>query len=721
VIINGIRFLKENSQEWLGWRFANGTGIYRDFICLRGDEKTLNLVDDALEFAMSGNSSLNIIEASMQISDNGGDNWMIHRKGDIVNYLKNGAPTAAGEDQDFLEAILDIEGTEFQGDSIDLAFDRFQIVERSGAFIGVSSEQTDDPRIYMKQIVGDQITVLANECAKVSGIIEICHPKKLSQLARLVEPIIARFDDLKRQAKEVDLEIKTFKVKKIGSLESIGEEIDIIDRVKELAGPLLDPASTLKLKRSQLKTAEIKLNNLIDELDLDPRLKNIRVDDWRKPLESICRMEAYGKLVHASQGARKYCEQKIEPSYRSYISAIRKSLDKDRTVSSELESCLASLNLYCGVTPETEKGIKPKNWFEKFKNKQVEEGTEVLNQSQIDTIRMAIEYVLSRLTDMQRRALEAGEKHDSVQQKIDDSHEELVRSYGQLREHWFKVANQCGLPDDMNLNAIIKHVCAQSELVSLNAQREQLIVEIDSHRKKLKSLKIEIHKWREKTGSQKQTDLSTESIILTDARDILKFREVRRKQFREWHKAAAEVRACRFMKGMIKKKKISLDAAWEKAFEKLEIDMVPINAKFWPELIKRASLMRALALIHSSAGKSTAHEVFADNKTKCPATIYRLAGNVSSGSTRRFVEQLSTAASRSVQNLKIILVEDAKVFTALKDVGIGVGTAVKTSPKAVVEKPLEAAPEMAVPTKRPSASQLNDRAKAALDILTGGK
>lgn len=717
MIISAIRFLSENSTDWQAWRLTTGTGIYRDFICIKGDETTLSSVEAALEYAISGSTSFGISEVSLQISDDGGDNWMVHRKGEQVNYLKNGASHAKGENQEFLDAILDIEGSEFQGDSAELSFEKFKVAERDGEFIGLTDEDGEDPRIHMKQIVGDQISILANECAKASGLVELSHPKKLAQLTRLVEPLLGRYKELRANAKEIDNELKAIKKTNIRSLEGIADEIDIIDKIKELGQPLLDPSSSLKLKRGQLKAVDLKINNLIDELNLDARLKNTRVKDWRKPLESLCRMEAYGKLVHASQGARNYCHQKIEPSYKSYISAIRKSLDKDKAVSSELESCLASLNLYCGIKGNEPTEIKSKNWFEKFKTKQVDETADVLNQSQIDTIRMAIEYVLGRLNDMQRRALEAGGKHDSVQKRVDDSHEELVKTYGNLREHWYKVANHYGLPDDMNLNSIIKHVCAQSELVSLNAQRDLLISEVDSHRQNLKALKEEIQIWRKHTGSQKQTELSTESIILTDARDIINLRQVRNTQYRNWQKNAAEAKACAYVRGMIKKKKIALDASWEKAFDSVDLLPAPIGAKYWDDIIKRSGLISALALIHSTSGRSNVRRVFERTQSNCPATIYTCLAGMSAGSRQRFVQSLKNAAENTVGNLQILLTSDETLFSMLKDQGIGYAKQVKVAPKKVAAQPVVADKAPA----RPSASQLNERAQAALDILTGGK
>jgi len=718
VIINAIRFLSEELDGWQSYRVVAGTGLYRGYVCINGDEKSLNELSAALTFALVGTADNDIIkESTLQISDNGGTNWLIHRGQDEFKVVKNGKMLAANMQKEFYEAILDV-------DSDDSEFkptvETYSIKEKAGKFWGISSEDSEDPRIFMKNIVGDQITKLSSECSEISQIAELSNPKVLSQFARRIEPLISRFENLRTQARDVDAEMKkNVSTDNQFSLEDLSDQLELIERIRSLSLPLLDPSSSLKLKRAQLKTVENRIGSLIDNLDLDPRLKNLRIDDWRKPLESLCRMEAFAKLIDASHGARKYCEQKIEPSYQSYIAAIQRSLEKDKAVSAELESCLASLNLYCGSNTQELGESKAKNWFEKFKNKPADDSSDILNQSQIDTIRMAIQYVLNRLMDMQRRANDAGDIHDSILGRIDDAHEELVKNFGNLSNHWSSTSKQYGIPDDINLNLLIKQICAQTELLSLNAERDLLVSEIERHRGNLKILKVEVTKWRDSTASQRQTDLSTEIQILTEARDILKFRDQKRKQQRQWQVNQGVQQANSVMRGMVKKRKIELDKSWGDVFNDFELPIKSINSKMWGEIVSRAGIMRALALIHSTAPGANNHRVFLDTNEASLLTIYKWFNAHSDRSQKTMADYLKECSSVSNGLFQILFVNDETVFERLKKQGVGFASFVKASAinKSVAPQEILQAPQEATP--RPTAVHMNERARAALDILTG--
>lgn len=712
MIVNAIRFLETNSQEWQAYRFSMGTGSFRNFMCISGNRETVENLRAALIYGLTGQQEMVLAEVSIQLGDDAGNSWVVHRSDSQVSYLKNGSPIESKDGKDLLNALLDLDAEE---SSTELGVDNYQIKPVNGAFLASDGNESQDPKVYFRHIVSSQIRSLAEECAANTGIESIAHPPTLSKLVRAIEPIVARYKDFKVQVKEFSAEYKSVEGIQETPSSRIVDELEAIDRIAQLSEPLLNPSTSLKTRRNQLKSVEKRIGALTEKLGLDQRLFDVSISDWRRPLESLCRMEAYAKLVKSSESARKYCIQKVEPSFKGYIGAIQKSVDRDKVIAGELESCLASLNLYVDKE-DSENAIRPKNWFEKFKSKQSEGGTSSIAQSQLDTIRMAIEYVLGRLNAMQERALEAGAKHDSVQGRIDESHEELVQTYGRLRDHWLKTAQAYQLPEDLNINSLVSFISAQTQLFALNAERKVLIEQVEVHRNSLKELKEVIEAWRKNSNTSRETGLSTESLILNEARAILKIRSKRKRDLQEWHQSAAAIQAVRYLRNTLKAKKRQIVKDWSEVFKSMDLEPLPLDAPYWTSVLNRAQLMRSLALIHGSTGSETQKMVFDQKGEIKPMCIYTwFDKNVASNQRLEFLKCVETAAERALPTLYFLLVEDDGLREMMRSLGIGVGSAVKVAAKI--------APTMEEPKPKqvPTASQLNERARSALEILTGQK
>ena len=88
MIVNAIRFLETNSQEWKAYRFSMGTGSFRNFMCVSGNRQTIENLRAALVYGLTGQQDVVLAEASIQLGDDAGNSWVVHRTGSQVNYLK---------------------------------------------------------------------------------------------------------------------------------------------------------------------------------------------------------------------------------------------------------------------------------------------------------------------------------------------------------------------------------------------------------------------------------------------------------------------------------------------------------------------------------------------------------------------------------------------------------------------------------------------------------
>ena len=129
--------------------------------------------------------------------------------------------------------------------------------------------------------------------------------------------------------------------------------------------------------------------------------------------------------------------------------------------------------------------------------------------------------------------------------------------------------------------------------------------------------------------------------------------------------------------------------------------------------------MRALALIHSTAPGANNHRVFLDTNEASLLTIYKWFNAHSDRSQKTMADYLKECSSVSNGLFQILFVNDETVFERLKKQGVGFASFVKASAinKSVAPQEILQAPQEATP--RPTAVHMNERARAALDILTG--
>src|SRR5690606_18177826 len=97
------------SHEWQAYRFSTGTGSFRKFICVSGEQREIDNLQAALLYALTGKQDSMLVEVALQLGDDAGNTWVIHRSGSNVGYLKNGSPLDSSDGRELFGAVLDID------------------------------------------------------------------------------------------------------------------------------------------------------------------------------------------------------------------------------------------------------------------------------------------------------------------------------------------------------------------------------------------------------------------------------------------------------------------------------------------------------------------------------------------------------------------------------------------------------------------------------------
>lgn len=752
MIITAIRWRAEAEGEPTAFKLHPGTGKFRNYQCLVADPATLRQAAAAIDYTLSGASS-GLLEASLQLADDAGHTWLVHRKPGLTRYLKDGQVLSAGEGERAFRAALNDLDWETIGQEVggDLTVKCHSIRQVQGELRLCAMGTPEAAGQSLKDVVMRQIGDIAADCARQLGIVELAEPRLLTRLVRTLEPLSAQYRELCRQYKEIKNTEEKFSDSELTTLQSLADEIQILEQLAEVAEPLLQPGVSPRGYKEDLAKLEGQIAEICNALGIETPDPARLSRDFRKPLEALCRLEAYSKLVRASQGTRKYCEQNIEPLYKKYFEIAEGGLIKDRQIAAELESCLATLTLKLrgGSGDERQKaqaaesGIK--TWFDRFKSREKEDAhdlaraTEEAQNADIETARMAIEYALSRLSEIGGGIETARANHDGALKLIDDAHEELVKNYGRLRDHWLQVAKEHHLPEDMDVTQLLRVIAHYGRLATLIDRREGIAEMLRKHGARMTKAERLILEWRKVTGSQKEVDLGNPTLLLTEARDVLRYRDAKKKKFDQLTEQATEVKANLALRGLMKGRRKLLMDAWQKAFDDLQVKAVEIHHEALDEVFQKGAIVRALALVHGSAGKIGKAQLFEESQEAPAASLFVWEDKAIDNKLRlAFLNALEEAQGAEP---RLLLLADEGLAGMLKSLGIGAGSRIvrvdapKPEPQAQpIAPPVQAKPSPVIPRTvgvrpqqqvsrpaQPAAPALNERAQRTLDLLAGRK
>jgi hypothetical protein len=440
----------------------------------------------------------------------------------------------------------------------------------------------------------------------------------------------------------------------------------------------------------------------------------------------------FAKLVRASQGSRKYCEQKIEPNYKKYLAFADRNLASNRQIAAELESCLSTLALRLKTEgmPAKDNSQSLKTWFEKFKSKGGSEDShsqQTANaQNDFDTARLAIEYAVNQLNEMANHLKIAVDQNESALNSVDEAHETLVAQYNQLKSHWIASANAAGMPTDIDSTQMIKIIVAHGRLATLIEKRNQLATANKQQETDLMQIEDFVIRWRSTTGSQKSLDLSSPSIVLREARDIIRYREARVRRLEQLQETAIAKSSNKSIIDHLKARREEVVSEWEEAFASFGMEAPSISDKYNRELLKRASIVRGLALAWSSSpGTEPGEELF--SQVSASTGLLIIDTSETKFEHRDRLNLLSQIESAEGSELRLLLISDEQLSSLVN--AMAIGSAVR-----VVQAMTPAVAKVARPTpvakiirnekglrNKPTQELLSERAQQMLDLLSPRK
>ena len=748
--LNVLRYRARPEEEWRTWKFNPTSGRLRSYLYIAAPKEDLAEVAAGLIYALTGSCAPNKVhEVALQLSDDGGHTWVVQRRANTSRVLRDGVALASVDGEKALAAALfdheqslhpHAEVAQFDVQSI---ADELQILPLGPSTEGAAS-------ISVKDIAQQQMLRLAEKCAESFKLPQLAEPRLITQLAAKLSPLHTQYHELARQFQELKEETNGFVATETPQVAALASELELLDKLAEIAAPLLQPGVTLKSLKDDLAKVDGDVADLSSIVGVDASEGKVPPCDFRSAIAILSRLEAYSRLIHATQDTRRYYQEHLEPAHQRYVRLAESGIASDRQVAGDLEQCLASLQVRLRqrnkkASIHEDEHVRPKTWFERLKAKpgdaeQTPEDNlaDIQVAADLETAEMAISYALKRVKELNNGLEVARRQHDSALAAIDKAHEDLVRSYGKVRDQWLAVARKSMLPEDIDLNKLLVIAGKHGKLSGLTDKRVELMQKLQRFSANMVKSERLVRDWRQLTGSQNASDLSSPNILLGEVQGLLRYRDNKRMRFEQLKGAESEVKASASLRDLLKARRKMLLATWHTAFNDTGIPIFPIHDDRCPELLKTATIIEALTMVHVSH-EPTKRKLEITEQSEVVLSIY-LWDNEKSTQKHRLA-MLRAIDESTPAEPRIFLIADLDFAAMLSPAGLGrgqliektvtaaasskvTGLAPTATPQALVKQgsnivPQTPNPQPKIDTIAPTVNpMLSDRARRALETLT---
>lgn len=727
MIIHALRWRSLGDSQWHAYKLGLGAGRFHHYQILNMPPRQLCQAAAALRFALTGRSAdpMAVIgeaewregavaspvegpdmEVSLHFAVDAGHAWVLHRRPGVMRLLKDGTPIPEADAPHMLAQALRADAAPAQNAAADddvlftsagAVADFFTLAWRHGGWQRQVFAAPPPVDGTLRDEVRRQIDAAAHAAAKVTGIAGLSSSATLVKLARALAPVQAQYRELARQFTDLRPEIASANTGDAEQIPRLAAELKIIDQISEVITPLIQPGVTLKGVQDELAKAEAARVELSQALGLQAGQARQERLDFRQPLECLARLEAQAQSIRAAQAVRKSSDQTLEPAFKRYLGACQEGLGEERPLVDDLQACLRNVCLRQdalrrgghNLADEHASLAKPeggggrKTWFDRFKTR---DGAEPAPSApdlaverelhELDQARATLEFALARLADLTQNAEDARLRHDATMKQLDQHYEAMVKTHGQLRQQWIQAAKVARLPTNLDVSRLLGIIMHHGRLVELQQRRDELAARVQDFQRRMTQTEALLIEWRQCTGSQKVVDITNGTILIAEARDVVRYREAKQKRLEQLRAGAAAAKAAECLRAQIKTRRHELQEAWRAAWTSCGIlaQALDMRDERVQTIINQGDLIKALAMLLPT--------------TTMPATPAFAGGagldiylwpetGVSEAARLAFLEALDKAAPAPAPgSQRILLLADGDLVGLLGQLGIASSTRV---------------------------------------------
>lgn len=650
LIITAIKYRSNGNQDPEVFRFSGGTAGLRHAVCFQtASDGAKEKANAALAMVLNGTPSSLISDAAIQIADSAGDTWVMTRGTQGFSVSKNGESLNREQIRtSLISALLDLDlaagiSDNPDGEHIAAIMDvrrgpngRPCLAPASTSDHGNSptpnkpSSTKSQPEF--KEFVEGSLKEASSKIASVLGaaIIDLAaeDPSVLQRLIDEVEPLTREASAIQEQLKILETP-GSFSRDEQRRLENLVPEIELIDKIKALALPLLDPAEGISAIQDRLRAIDHELTLRLSSFGVQksPNLLHALLNrEWRKALGCLARYHATKSLHDQWSVLLGTTQDELDPLIAEHIHSIDQSIRRDDELSGELEASIQMLRLKMSPIPSSMmqyhspvhaqiiREQTSQTWFEKLKDSihggpqtpppqpqvRAPEFPPRIFVEMLETTEATLESTTKRLEVMQNHVAAIRSDIDAQRDGLASAMARLEEECASARTEWLEMAHLTGLGAegaDFRVEQLVDLLLNRIELIKLEEEKESLREKMRDRLARFETLERLIIEWRQLTNSQKAADLSHPGIILGEARSIIRYRDEKQRvvtrlsQVRERSKSMAQKLA------HLDERASLLNTAWDKTLKDLRLPAVTTTDPRWTEALAAAKRLQTMNLV----------------------------------------------------------------------------------------------------------------------------
>lgn len=624
MFLNALRFKSYGDSENKVWRFNQGTANLAKFICFSEPENVIKDMKYALKFVIGGELNARIQEAALQITDDSGDTWIVERTPERARVVKNGKPIEnASLGETLLASLLDLD-LDIKTSKSEQAFNFYDLVLDDTALSATLESDHTHPLRKLKGSIETAQETLLTEISKRLNQPMLNDSAIVVKLHQKAEPLFNAYRELLRQRRSLLANAKSLETIDERLVQQLEKELELIGRIELIAQPLLDPANSPKIIKEKLDKVENELkDHLRDALIPESRLPLDEIP-WDKLVSCLSKLEAFERLVQASEKAQSLCSNRIGDIQNEYLKTVESLLSSDIQITAELESCLSTLSLQLAAKKMDKKGfgdvvmkfIKPSADVPSDDN-------DSEKQQRLETARMAVDFALARLGELHANLADARHSFDHLQVSLSEHHETIVHEYGKLKTLWHRLSKEYVIPTELNLAGLLRLCVRYVQLNELHRLKQAYRSSLTERKTSLAKLEELLVSYRQVSGSQKSSPLNNPSILVSEAQAVIRYKQAKQQQLERLKELNDHVRAYHALSANLNGRESQIKAAWKKIFQDIEVPELAPELAGWPEVFALSHQLLAWTKLAALNSKPLASDdVFSEIASDKVFTIY---------------------------------------------------------------------------------------------------
>lgn len=713
MLIDGIKAFPMEASEARIWRFRYDQGAHRNLCVVNAKASDQELIRSTIRYALFGLREPTLKGGIVHLTDSNGEAWIFDRQGEQFRCFRN---------RQIFDGRLDVCLKEIFKDYISPQAAETAVLSSCLREFDISY---DGQALYALPQLRGQARSTAWERAGAARLSEshrrlgdalgLRKPLARSQLEQLLpfgENLHLRLHTNQQQQREIEKTFAQLSRIDVQLASRLEQELALIDRMRTVAEPLLDPAKSPRLLQERLSEIETELEEICSKWQIQKIPSSEPEIDWGHALQALTRYLACDKLEKAARKSIHDARTLIKPVYDGYRQSVGRFLQSDRALIQELETCLNELGEH--IRQAVFEQERQKDNIAGKLNKLLglnqldgdrARGESCLGPHSLELSRAAVNQCLQAVGRLYSELEQNQTEHDGKFQELEQRYERILAEYGKAREQWQVVSKQLGLAMDIGVRGFVTWMNQHGKLAILHQRRLKLQEDIQDYRSHLKTLAQLLEDWRLHTGSQKSSKLDNSAVILAEARGVLQYADKKRTQLEKLRALSSQFEAYQQIKSKVESDLKLIQDRWLEAMSHWGLPAKSLDAETWDKVAKAGREVLLLeALQHESSKPLKNEQIFSSEALDTPLTFYLWKDPQQGNKARILLLQQVELADDA--GLGLIFTEDGALAEMLSKLGLGRALLLEAKP--------EAAHQSAV---KPQKTLVSEKARAALEVF----